>query len=263
MDKWLKRIWFLNGIIIMIASVLFISEHIRFPRQYQERPAGPIVGERLETVKKDSMVTQDIYTSIPRRIGKSSFSYVEIVSKDLVKAIRLSAFMDQSSGPSELRAVSESEERSMLSQGVINIAFIHDNGNDTRLLINKKCSIIRADIPEYGDTIQKYIIYRIVFDDSDGDGRLTYRDESRLWMSDLNGLNMRQICPDSISVRDLVKSFRRNKIIFRGQWKPKDITIPEHDWPEQVFAYDLQKGTLEQILPNKTVLDLARKLLVN
>ncbi len=247
----------------MIASVMYISEHVRFSRQNDTRFDGPIVGKKLEAVKKDSLITQDIYTSIPRRIGKSNFSYVEIISKDLERSIRLSAYMDYDGRPSEMRAISESEETSRLSQGVINIAFIHDNGNDTRLLINKKCSIISADVPHYGNTLQKYIIYRIVFTDSDGDGRLTYRDESSLFISDVNGLRMRQICPDSISVRELIKSFRRNKIIFRGQFKPKDLTLPKNDWPDQIFAYDLQKDTLEYLLPNKSVLDLARKLLVN
>jgi hypothetical protein len=248
----------------MIASIFYISDRVQYYFQYNSRPNyGPIVGKRLNDAKKDSLITQDIYTSIPRRIGKTNYSYVEIISKDLEKAIRISAFSDDERGISEMRAISESEERSWLSPGVTNIAFVNDNGKDTRLLIDNKCSIIRADIPLYGDTLQKYIIYRIVFSDSDGDGRLTYHDESNLFISDLNGLKLRQICPDSISVSQLIKSFRRNKIIFRGLYKPKDISIPKNDWRDQIFTYDLQKDTLELLLPNKTVLDLARRLLVN
>jgi hypothetical protein len=267
MDKWLKRIWLVNGLLVLIVTVLFLSDRIQnYWASRASRPVGPLVGERLKEARKDSLAIQDIITTIPRRIGATSYTYVALISKDLERAINISAYMEAESaenrGPALMRIMTESEEQnSLYSAGTINLAFISDDGSDTRLLTQQKAYVVRADIPRPGDTLQKFILYRIVFHDTNGDGRLTDRDEARLYISDLSGHNLRPVTPDSIVVRELVKSFRRGKLIFRGQSRPHDPTIPQKDWREQVYTYDLGSGNLAELLPDEKVLDLARKIL--
>ncbi len=267
MDKWLKRIWFVNGILVLIAASFAISDRIQafFPsRTY--RPTGPIVGEQASALRKDSLAIQDIVTTIPRRIGLSSYSYVALISKDLQRTIDIRGFMEAQSNVEprflQVRIVTEEEERSSIgSSGAINIAFVKDDGSDTRLLTMQKACIVQADIPPKGDTLQKYILYRIVFHDTDGDGRLTNRDQSALYISDLSGHNLRAVTPDSVVVRELVKSFRRGKLVFRGQVRPMESSRPVEDWPEQIYTYDVQTSRLAPLLPDENVLALARRIL--
>ncbi|HEX9655570.1 MAG TPA: hypothetical protein VGB89_01495 [Bacteroidota bacterium] len=269
MDKWLKRIWFVNGVLVLIVTLLFLSDRVQKYLQSGPRPVGPLVGESIKDARKDSLAIQDIVTTIPRRIGATAYTYVTLISKDLEKAINISAYLEAESagkrGPSPMalvRVVPESEERNSLSgNGTINLAFISDDGSDIRLVTQQKACVVRADIPQPGDTLQKFILYRIVFHDTNGDGRLTDRDESGLYISDLNGLNLRPVTPDSIIVRELVKSFRRDKLVFRGQSRPHDPSIPQRDWREQVYTYDLRTGNLAELLPDERVLNLARKIL--
>ncbi len=267
MDKWLKRIWLVNGVLVLVVTVFFLSDRIQnYLHSRASRSVGPLVGERVKEARKDSLAIQDIVTTIPRRIGATSYTYVALISKDLERAINISAYLEAESagerGPSLMQIVAESEERnSLYSAGTINLAFISDDGSDIRLLTQQKACVVRADIPQPGDTLQRFILYRIVFHDTNGDGRLTDRDESALYISDLSGQNLHRVAPDSIVVRELVKSFRRGKLVFRGQLRPQDSSIPQKDWPEQVYTYDLRTGSLTELLPNEKVLDLARKIL--
>jgi hypothetical protein len=267
MDKWLKRIWLVNGILIMAVATLSLSDRVQdLFRSRGYRPTGPLVGDRAKALRDDTLAIQDIITTMPCRIGQTSYTYVALVSKDLQHAIYIKDYLDAQSGPDRgamltRPAIEEDERSSLHSPGTINLAFMSDDRSDMRLLTQRKACVAQADIPPPGDTLQKFILYRIVLDDTDGDGRLTNRDRSTLCISDLSGHNLKQVAPDSIIVRELVKSFRGGKLVFRGQIRPLNSSIVEDDWPEQIYTYDVRTGTLAELLPNEEVLNLARRIL--
>lgn len=267
MDKWLKRIWLVNGILLLFALTVGISDRIQsYLHSRSARTTGPFVGQKLQDARSDSLALQDIMTTIPRRIGSTSYSFVALVSKDLERAINLRAY-EQDQPASEIRLlrysdVTEAAERnSLYGPGTVNLAFLSDDGSDIRLLTQQRACITSADIPQAGDTVQQFILYRIVFKDTNGDGRLTDRDQTELYISDISGRNLRRVAPESLAVQELVKSFRQRKLIIRAQVRPGDPSVPRADWREQVCTYSWTTGAFTQLLPDKQVLDLARRIL--
>lgn len=86
MDKWLKRIWLVNGVVGFIAAALFIYGWVRTstsrpPSGYFTN--GPYVGENLDKAIRDSLELQDIALTLPRQVGTSPYRFIQLRVKDL------------------------------------------------------------------------------------------------------------------------------------------------------------------------------------
>ena len=118
MDKWLKRLWFLTSIVVLVAAVLFIIERVDsyFKRRY--RPRGPIVGEKLDKAISDTLALQDISMRLPRRVGNTQYRFIEITAKDLTTPRRIVEHFVESSEPrvAKMQILSYADERSVLGK---------------------------------------------------------------------------------------------------------------------------------------------------
>jgi hypothetical protein len=265
MDKWMKRIWFVNGILILIFFGWMLVEDIgsHLPGHKYKPPAGgPMVGDKLEKAKADTLALQDITSSWPSRIGKTKYCYISLWTKDLTTPVRLPKPSDRSSGGVNYCIAIQKDELNVVPNNeAVNLIFMSDDGSDVRLLLNEKGAIVRSDIPTSEDTSQSFNLYRIVFRDTNGDGRLTSDDQSTPYISDLDGRNLRPLTPDSVVAGGVVRSFRKDEVFISGQIRSKDPKVPEADWVEINFKYNVRTGKLSSILPDDRLLNEARRIL--
>ncbi len=265
MDKWLRIIWLVNGILLLIMFGSGLKDTIEgwIPRGGGE-PSGPIVGKELEKAKADTLALQDIVSTVPERIGRTHYSYLSLAAKDLAKPSGMPKYSEK--GYSEAvkysRPSGASDEIIFNSYDeAINIIFLSDDGSDMRLLLREKGAVVSTDIPSSDDTAQSYNLYQIVFRDTNGDGRLTSEDRSILYISDLDGRNLRPLLPDSVDAKRVVRSFRDDEIFIMCQIRPRDPKVPESDWREIIYRYDVLAQKLSTILPDDRLMNEARRIL--
>jgi hypothetical protein len=256
MNKWSRRIWFINGIGILIMLVWAAGKSVvdEF-KGSPDRPEGPIVGKKLDTAIAESLALQDISIAMPRPISNSSYLFVPVGARDLIEPEPMRRVAYSSIGPKYIN-----ESNTLGGDRAINILFVNRDGSDPHLLLKKKAFIPLADIPQPGDSLQDFCIYKIVTTDSNGDGRLTWSDRFGLYYSDLQGRNLTPIIGDTVRVFAYAKSYA-HQTIFILVGIPTDNKGANEDWPENVYAYDLREHRLSKLLQDNRVLDEARQLL--
>jgi hypothetical protein len=262
LNRWLRRLWLLNGIIFLIGSSIFTFQLIQSYFRTRPEERGPIVGDRLEKAITDSLVLQDVSLSLPRSIGISPYRFIQVVAKDYTTPVRVMKYSDLGPPPSMLRGPDYSYENNVLSgSGNYNLLFFKGDGADPRLLLDKKCFILSADIPAERDSIQSFNVYRLIFTDTDGDGRLTRFDRSDLYCSDINGLHLRQITNDSLRIVRYTKALRESKLYVQVKVRPTDSKTPEADWQERILVYDVKSSQLAPLVAEEGVLKQVRQIL--
>lgn len=262
LNRWLRRLWFLNGIVVLIGGGIFTFQLIQgyFLMRPEER--GPIVGERLEKAASDSLALQDISMTLPRQIGTTPYRFIQLKAKDLTTPTRIVKYMGLGAPPGIRVEPDYSHEYNALEgSATINIVFIKADGSDAHLLLDKKGFIATADIPNERDTSQRFNIYRLVFEDTDNDGRLTSSDRFDLYVSDLYGRNLRRVTDDKIKVTRYLKAIRESRILFLAKVRPADPKLGEADWLEKIFVYDLQSNQLSPFFTGDSLLTIARQML--
>jgi hypothetical protein len=93
---------------------------------------------------------------------------------------------------------------------IVNLAFL-DAGGGVRLLLDRPAYIRRVAFPghedgelESADTTRRlrWFVYEMALRDTDGDGALGEEDRRSLYVSGLDGRNLRQVLPDGYELRD-------------------------------------------------------------
>jgi hypothetical protein len=265
MEKWFRRIWFVNGVLVLIGASLFIRQQVRtlFPQRSSIVERGPIVGEKLEKAIKDTLALQDISMSLPRKIGATPLRFIQLQSKDLTTPTRMSLMtisIASDTGPLPEPDYSY-EYNAIEGSSTINIVFLKSDGSDAHLLLDKKGFVATADIPNERDTSQKYNIYRLVFEDTDNDGRLTRLDGFDLYLSDLFGGDLRHITDSTMRVTRYLKLIREKTILLLVKVRPDDPKTPVADWPEKIYVYDLKSNQLSPFFTDESLLKKARRML--
>ena len=256
MNRWFRRIWLINGIGVLIFLAFFAYDRVKQGLQPSRGESGPIVGERIRAAIAESLAIQDISISLPKRIGNSAFQFIGLSVKDLTEPVGLAVRIVES------HVAYYSYERNVLSRhGSINLVFMELDGSNPRLLLDKKGFIVAADIPEEGDSLQHFNLYRVVFNDTDDDGRLTRLDRFDLYCSDINGRNLRRITDDSLRVTNYTKSLHDQKVYISARVRSKNADQPETDWPEHIYVYDIRSDLLTSFFSDPRILEEARRLL--
>ncbi len=266
MEKWFRRIWFINGILILFGASLFIWQQVRMylPERSSALARGPIVGEKLEKAIKDTLALQDISMTLPRQIGVTQYRFIQLRAKDLTTPVRIMKYSRLEIPPAMTMRTEPDysyEYNALEGSSTINIVFIKADGTDAHLFLDKKGFIATADIPSEQDTAQKFNVYRLVFEDTDNDGRLTSLDRFDLYVSDLFGKNLHQISDSTLKVTRYLKSIREGKILLLAKVRPADSKIAEADWLEKIFVYDLKSNQLSAFFTDESVLSKVREML--
>jgi len=99
LDKWFKRIWLVNGILVLAFITLSVAIQARdylFPRKRIQH--GAIVGPAIQREQSDSLVLQDLSLTVPQPIGNSGYSFIALVACGLTHPVRQTVYLSGTEG---------------------------------------------------------------------------------------------------------------------------------------------------------------------
>jgi hypothetical protein len=147
------------------------------------------------------------------------------------------------------RAGGDAEEDAYSSRGrvqsVVNVIFLPPGGGTGRLLLDRPAFVDDVGLPGAGpDSAQAWIIYHVTFRDTNGDGLLTGSDSSTVYVSGLDGSNLRRVLPPPYVVR-AATPLAPGRILVLALVPSADPDLPQERWPERAFVYDVATGRAE------------------
>jgi hypothetical protein len=194
MNKFLKIIWSVNGVILLLVFLLagvLVLVQLFDSFRFRSQPEI-IVGKELEKAKAEGLILQGLTYDEPRPVLYTDLYILPVSVKTYENP------KDANSNRFSLKS-SSAEEYS----NVVNVIFLDKSFNTESVLLDKKGFIEAFRYPssqriypyhtDSEDTVQHHITYLIAFEDSDKDGALNEQDYSDLYLSDLNGKNLRPI----------------------------------------------------------------------
>ena len=209
MTKFIKALIIINGILIplvFIVMFVFIVSNTISNSRYKEPETGVLT---KNVVQKDSslVASQGLDYSAPQLINGTESYFINVSVKKIENAEVLTKRLTKLSSN-----MSDDDETDYL-----NIIFLDKNYNVLRSLLNKKASItylVKAKNDESLkiDNTVKNIAYRIVFDDTNHDGKLDNKDLADLYISGIDGSNLTRITKN-IDVKSLY-FYNKNSMLF-------------------------------------------------
>jgi len=254
-SRW---IWFFNGIFILIVALLVI--YIMIEELVEDKSSsghryekGPIVGEELEKARMDSLALQDLVVSLPQDIYYSDYDCLLLRSEDLEEPV--------SYGQSLPAFCSFEPPSYNVRDDLVNILFYRRSDySDPHLLLSEKANIVLLDIPFMkSDSLQNFILYGIVTEDSNGDGRLNSEDHTDLFLSDLSGNNLRSITDEEVYLVDYAIDIMHEQIVFKTQKKLSGETTGQPR-VENILIYNLKQEKISRPLNIQKFVNRAREL---
>lgn len=242
MDRWFKVVWLINGFLVLAALLIGLGLLLAEQKKQAERRNRSYQrpGPQVATVVADSLVTQDVKLGLPREIGTTNLVYVEIGVKDLSKPKQETIGMN----PSES----------------VNLLICKQDGSEPRLLLDRKAFVVGVDIPSRRDTLRRFSLYRIVAEDTDGDKRLTVRDESRLYISELNGTRLSPVLPADLRCNRYKVNEEEQELILVAH-EQSGNTSRTGDEREELMVFDLRTRTVRKFLGEDESIERARRIL--
>lgn len=199
MNRFLKVIWSVNGVVLLLVFVVaggfMVKELIKdslWPDRYYVQQPEIIVGDELEKAKAEGLILQGLTYDPPRRLLHTELYILPVHIKTYENPRTLSK---RPYANFEGGAADESFD-------AVNVIFLNKNFNVETVLLDKKGFIESLRFPgerrsysymEAEDTLQRHITYEITFEDSNKDGSMDDQDYSDLYLSDLDGKNLRRI----------------------------------------------------------------------
>jgi hypothetical protein len=250
MDKWLKRIWLLNGIglLTILVILLFTAIVDRWPTPHD--PTGAVASPPTHSGTGDSTIIQDLIPGMPTPIGRSNFTHIGLTTRDLTAPL-----------PATSSRLSTYYETNPHDNAYMNIIFQWRDGSHARLLLDSKAYIPLADIPSAADSLRTFILLKIGFADTDGDGRIGPGDSTHLFVCDLDGERLVRVLPPTAELEEYEISDVDQTIHVRAAIRPANPKIERVDWPQHLFRYDVRRRTLSRYPEVDSVLSVAKHIL--
>jgi len=252
-SRW---IWFFNGIFILILALIFIyyfiDDQFGEPKSMWDNDyeKGPIVGDRLEKARLDSLALQDIIVSLPLEIVNSEYCYMRISSEDLEEPLsyRKTGFCMNMEPPSY-----------SIYDDLLNVLFFRESDySDAHLLLSEKANIVMMDVPQSSDSIRDFILYAIANEDTNEDGRINASDHTDLFISDTAGNNFHKITDEKVYLVDYLIDLSDYEILLKVQEKSSGEIAPDEPRIEKLLVYDLSEKKLYQPLDIQKFVSEAR-----
>ena len=211
LDKSLKYLWLINGLVILGAMTnSMIIQPLLNPKPephyyYEHGDDDIVIGEKLAKAIEEGRILQGLTYAMPSSINNSSNYYMLISAHTYEEAKEYE------------RAAGSAGDLSFSFYNCVNILFLDKNYQPTRSLLDKKASILDFEFPRYykadSDTFSKHIAYMIGFEDTNEDGVLNSDDSHDLYISDLDGSNLKQITTN-LNIEEYDFQRRHNEIFI-------------------------------------------------
>ncbi|MBX2841018.1 MAG: hypothetical protein KTR26_04565, partial [Flammeovirgaceae bacterium] len=217
---------------------------------YNPEPSGIIVGEELDSAINNNLALQGIEYGDPESLPDSSGSYMNVFVKTYQK---------------QRGKLSFSSDGYYSNQLIINLLFFDKEYNFVRRLLDKKASIgqiefgknlMPKNLKEIDPSI-KNILYLIAFEDTNEDGLLDSYDDHDLYISDLDGGNLKKIT-DTVEVERFYFQNRNSEIFISY----KERTDEREEYKRLKFAiYDIESYSLKKLDQIEKAMDDMEELL--
>ncbi len=241
-----RYLWFANGLLIFGAACVlclalayqFIKSLHLFSPSYE--PSGIIVdSQTTENAKKDSLQLQGLSYGELTAIDGSPYSYLRLYIKSYENPKKY-----------EKESFSSSDYASKSGYGnLVNIIFLDSSYQPIKTLLNKKAdiSILKepndGQEPEITNILRKNIIYEIAYQDTDKNGLLNNDDDHDIYISDINGANLRQVTKNiMVSNVEIVDNTSKLLITYREKNE-----IPKEHQYDKFMIYDIAKQELSPL----------------
>jgi hypothetical protein len=196
MTKFVKTLIIINGLIVPIVLVVFLSILIKEFIRNSPQPYVPDAINTVNTITKDgdTLLTQGLRYDDPESVYNSKNFIIKVMPRTYDKPKKV---ISNSSDYKSNNILMMNESRA-ISGYYVNILFLDSNYNVIARLVDKRASIESITIPtgysrETVDTTVKNIGYLIAFEDSNNDKRIDWNDNYDLYISGLDGKNLYKV----------------------------------------------------------------------
>lgn len=145
-------------------------------------------------------------------------------------------------------AATRSDYYSGESSAWANAVFIDDAG--ARVLLDRPAYISSVRYPSEhrqgpnaADSLQTWITYVMALDDSNGDGKLDSRDDAGLYVTDLEGRNLRPVLRPPLRLHGY-QAMEGGRMLVYALEPPPGRPVDERRMPQRAFVYDVASGRL-------------------
>lgn len=225
MDRWLKRLWLVNGVLLLILTVLGTGALL-------VTWLSGAFGGRNAVLAPDAtggaaVKPRAVRYSPPRPIWGT---------KTRIVVVRYGKGQ-QGSG----MAFGSYEYRDE-DGPVVNFLFLTGTVPG-RVLLDKPAFVGDYNFPRSkDDSLQHWVTYRIAFEDTNGDGRLDGNDRVDLYVSDLDGSNLRRVLPTGLRVLEDHEVGDGRHLVVTALQVPKDWRGSDDELLQRAFLYDVTTG---------------------
>jgi hypothetical protein len=127
------------------------------------------------------------------------------------------------------------------SEVVANVVFLDARG--ARLLLDRPAHVGSIHYPQGAEDVQRWIAYRIAFDDTNRDGKLDRRDSAPLYVTDLEGRNLRPVLRPPLRLRSY-EVLDAGRMLVYALEPPAGAAVEEDRMRQRAFIYDVASGQL-------------------
>ena len=241
-DRLLKRVWLVNGFLVLALLVLgggaiLVALVSEWRGESRAAVAAPAAG----TAARDAQ---------PRAVRFDAPLRVRGTETRIVLVRNGAGYQTTPMAPVGGFAASKSYA-SREDGPLVNVIFLPPGNAPGRLLFDRRAFIKEVSYPgeSYGraDSLQTWISYEVALDDTDGNGQLDDEDLTALFVSDLDGKNLRRVLPAGWQLRAHQPLGDGHTIVVTALQAPAGADArdwKEHEAPERAFLYDVPSGQL-------------------
>ncbi|HEX8454779.1 MAG TPA: hypothetical protein VF647_22065 [Longimicrobium sp.] len=247
-DRLLKRVWLVNGFIVLALGLLSIGMLLFTFLGETFRP-------RSEPAVRVAAGTPDA-RSAPRAIRYGAPTVVRGTPTQLVTVHHGEA--DQPLAENYADEAYSTTSRGAYHGPVVNVIFLTPGAPQGRVLLDHPALIRNLQYPSrerpdaylspgggsQADSLQTWISYEIADRDTNGDGKLSAADQAGLFVSALDGTGLRRVLPDPFRLVSHEPTPDRRGLLVMALEPPRGKEVKEEEMRQRSFIYDVASGRL-------------------
>lgn len=237
LKRTLSYLYLIIGLLLLLVLSWLGYSLIRDQFFLDDDMAYPMVGPLVDKANVEGLALQGVSFSLPDSIPGSDYFMLPLEATTYETPIELDAEYVMDMG-------------NWYGGGYINVLFLNASFQLHQRLLDSIGYIheIRLPANQEGKPQAPYIIYRISFKDSNDDGFLTFEDAQDLYISDLDGRNLKQLTRGiDVSAYEFVHNFTDLLVLYTER---SEETL-EHR-PKKLGSVKLESGTFQ---PLKEIFD--------
>ncbi len=238
-DTWLKRIWFVNGIVFFLLVLTLVVALV-----------NSVTSDRRRNARVDPVQTTDTRESeqvAPRAVRYSEPVDIRGTNARFINVHHGSGYYHNDKEVDEVPY--SSGNYAFDSRGPkVNVIFVTPDSKG-HLLFDQPVVIESIDYPSKNENInlkQNWISYEVISADTNNDGKLTSDDRTDLYLTNLNGSGLKRLLDDKY---DIIGNYAYNEgaqmLIYARQLNLNGKNAKTTELRQVAFLYDPATGQLK------------------